>query len=126
MKVAKLVYATIMTRVIVDVDADEETILDKAIPKLSENLMNSPTENIEKIVDDTECPYVMGEEYSLAVGDSITAPDPRPDGSDLWNFGGWEGTILAIKEDTDNSIYAEVQDSDGDVFCIDLERIELY
>lgn len=126
MKVAKLVYATIMTRVIVDVDADEETILDKAIPKLSENLMNSPTENIEKIVDDTECPYVMGEEFSLAVGDSIIAPEPNPDGTDDWNFGGWEGTILAIKQDTDESLYADVQDADGDVFGISLDRINLY
>ena len=126
MKVAKLVYATIMTRVIVDVDADEQTIIETAVPKLSENLMDAPHENIEKIVDDTECPYELGEEYSLAVGDSIIAPEPNPDGTDDWNFGGWEGTILAIKEDTDGSIYADVQDADGDVFGINLDRIELY
>ena len=128
MKKSILVYASLMTRVIVDDTADNSTIIELAIPKLAENLMNSPHDSIDEIKDDVECPYKIGEEFSLDVGDSVIAPEPRADGSDLWNFGGWEGTIIAIKEDTteDKKLYAEVQDGDGDVFCIDLERIELY
>lgn len=57
MKVAKLVRVSLVTRVIVDVDATEQDIMELAVPKLSENLMDSPFENIEEIVDDTECPY---------------------------------------------------------------------
>lgn len=126
MKVAKLVYATVMTRVIVDENAEYETILELAVPKLCENLTDSPLENIDGVKDDTDCPYIMGEEYSIGVGDSIIAPDPKADGTDSWNHGGWEGTILAIKEDTDGTLYANVQDCDGDVFGIDLDRINLY
>jgi hypothetical protein len=64
MKVAKLVRVTLMTRVIVDVDATEQDIMELAVPKLSENLMDSPFDSIEEIVDDTECPYdASDEEY---------------------------------------------------------------
>lgn len=62
MKVAKLVRVTLMTRVIVDVDATEQDIMELAVPKLSENLMDSPFDSIEEIVDDTECPYDADEE----------------------------------------------------------------
>ena len=61
MKVAKLVRVTLMTRVIVDVDATEQDIMELAVPKLSENLMDSPFDSIEEIVDDTECPYDASE-----------------------------------------------------------------
>lgn len=60
-KVAKLVRVSLVTRVIVDVDATEQEIMELAVPKLSENLMDSPFENLDEIVDDTECPYE--EEY---------------------------------------------------------------
>lgn len=56
-KVAKLVRVSLVTRVIVDVDATEQEIMELAVPKLSENLMDAPFENLEEIVDDTECPY---------------------------------------------------------------------
>ena len=56
-KVAKLVSLTLITRVIVDEDATVFDILELAIPKLSEKLMDEPFEHIEDIVDDTECPY---------------------------------------------------------------------
>jgi len=59
MKVAKLVKVTLITRVIVDVNATEQDIMELAIPKLSENLMDSPFENIDEIVEDTECPYTI-------------------------------------------------------------------
>ena len=60
-KVAKLVRVSLVTRVIVDVDATEQEIMELAVPKLSENLMDSPFDNFDEIVDDTECPYE--EEY---------------------------------------------------------------
>jgi uncharacterized protein (UPF0212 family) len=56
-KIAKLVSVTLMTRVIVDEGATEQDILELAIPKLSEKLMDEPYEHIEEIVDDEECPY---------------------------------------------------------------------
>jgi hypothetical protein len=56
-KVAKLVRVSLVTRVIVDVDATEQEIMELAVPKLSENLMDAPFENLEEVVDDTECPY---------------------------------------------------------------------
>jgi len=58
MKIAKLVYAALLVRVIVEDTASEQDILELAIPKLSEALMDSPHQHIEKIIDDTECPYV--------------------------------------------------------------------
>jgi hypothetical protein len=57
MKVAKLVYVNLLTRVVVNQNATEQEIMELAIPKLSEQLMDSPLENIEKIVNDLECPY---------------------------------------------------------------------
>lgn len=56
-KIAKLVCVTLMTRVIVDENADEQTIMELAIPKLSEKLMDEPFENIESIKDDTDNPF---------------------------------------------------------------------
>jgi len=61
-KVAKLVRVSLVTRVIVDEDATEQEIMELAVPKLSENLMDSPFENLDEIVDDTECPF-EGQEY---------------------------------------------------------------
>lgn len=61
-KVAKLVRVSLVTRVIVDVDATEQEIMELAVPKLSENLMDSPFDSIDEIVDDTECPYEESED----------------------------------------------------------------
>lgn len=57
MKVAKLVYVSLMTRVVVEDTATESEILEKAIPRLSEKLMREPFENVEEIVDDGEVPF---------------------------------------------------------------------
>src|SRR6478609_8134818 len=103
MKVAKLVYVTLATRVIVEEDADQQTIMELAIPRLSENLMDAPFENIDKIIDDTECPYEIGEEFYLSVGDNVEMPDPKDDGSDLWN-NEFTGQIVNIY-DTNSIIY---------------------
>jgi len=61
MKVAKLVRVSLVTRVIVDVDATEQDIMEMAIPKLSENLMDNPFQCIDEIVDDLECPLKTDE-----------------------------------------------------------------
>lgn len=122
MKVSKLVYVTLLTRVIVEENATEQEIMEKAVPKLSENLMDSPFENIEKIVDDTEMPYIIGEEYQLVVGDDIEMPEPLEDGSDLWEHGGFIGRIVSFKE-FDNVIYSTVEDGEGDCFDIEAYRL---
>lgn len=57
MKVAKLVYVSMMTRVIVDEDATDEQILEAAKPRLIDTVQTQLGENLEDIVDDTECPY---------------------------------------------------------------------
>jgi len=61
-KVAKLVYVSLLTRVIVDENATEQDILEAAIPKLSEKLLDNPYEHVENIVDDLECPFDEEEE----------------------------------------------------------------
>ena len=64
-KKAFLVMASVMTRVVVDVGNDfngeipygcalEEEIINRALPRLSENLCG---DNIEEIIEDLECPY---------------------------------------------------------------------
>jgi len=55
-KVAKLVYVNLLARVIVDEFDDDEKIFEMAHSNLS-NQLNNGVENIEKIVDDIECPY---------------------------------------------------------------------
>jgi len=61
-KVAKLVYVSLVTRVVVDENATEQEIMEAAIPKLSEKLMDEPFEHLEEIVDDIECPFDKEEE----------------------------------------------------------------
>ncbi len=121
MKVAKLVYVTLLTRVIVEADADQQTIMELAVPKLSENLMDAPFENIDKIINDTECPYEIGEEYHLSVGDNVEMPDPKDDGTDSWNHE-FVGQITNIYE-SNNIIYVTVEDGDDDCFDIEAERV---
>lgn len=121
MKVAKLVYVSLLTRVIVEENADQTVIMEEAIPKLSETLMDSPFENIDKIVDDIECPYVIGEEYNLSVGDNVLMPDPKDDGTDSWNHE-FTGQIYHIQE-VDGIIYAIVEDGEDDHFEIEAERL---
>ena len=104
-KVAKLVCVTLLTRVIVEEGADQQAIMEEAVPKLSETLMDSPFENIDKIVDD------------------VLMPDPKDDGSDAWEHGDFLGRIVSFKE-FDNVIYATVEDGDDDCFDIEAERLQ--
>ncbi len=56
-KVAKLVAANLMTRVIVDESATDEEIMEAARPHFAEKVATELMENYEFIEDDTECPY---------------------------------------------------------------------
>lgn len=56
-KVAKIVWASVGTRVIVeDTDTDEQVWL-KAKEQLLRNLNDNGMDNVDKIALDTECPY---------------------------------------------------------------------
>lgn len=57
MLVAKLVYTSFLTRVIVEDNANDDMVIAATKIKLLGQVNNELTENLEKIVDDTECPY---------------------------------------------------------------------
>lgn len=57
MKVAKLVYISMMTRVIVDEGATDEEILEAAKPRFIDKVETELDENLESIGEDAECPY---------------------------------------------------------------------
>jgi hypothetical protein len=125
MKVSKLVYVTLLTRVVVEETATEQEIMKIAVPKLCENLNDSPIENIEKIVNDTEMPYIMGEEYKLELGEDVEMPEPLEDGTDSWQHGGFIGRIVKFYN-SNNILYACVEDGDNDVFDIEAYRLVEY
>lgn len=56
-KVAKLVYVSLATRVVVDENATEDEILNAARSKFIVKVQEELNENLEEILDDTECPY---------------------------------------------------------------------
>jgi hypothetical protein len=58
MKVAKLVYLSLMTRVIVDENATYEDIVEAVRPNFRESINDTALgENIEEIIDDEEIPF---------------------------------------------------------------------
>lgn len=57
MKVAKLVYVSLVTRVIVDENATDEQILEAAKSHFIEKVETELGEHLEEIIDDEECPY---------------------------------------------------------------------
>lgn len=57
MKVAKLVCASFMTRVIVEHDATDEEIIAAAKPNIAAVVWTDLGDNLESIEDDEECPY---------------------------------------------------------------------
>lgn len=59
----------------------------------------------------------------ILIGSDVIAPEPNAD--DMWNFGNWIGTVRSIRPDFDDELYAEVEDMDGDIFCINLNRLKL-
>ncbi|MHA2404809.1 MAG: hypothetical protein ACXADH_17565 [Candidatus Kariarchaeaceae archaeon] len=57
-KVAKLVYFSLMTRVIVDEGATEDEIIASTYANIQDKIDNRELgDNLEEIDDDTECPY---------------------------------------------------------------------
>lgn len=70
-KVAKLVRVSLVTRVIVDADASETDILIQSQMKFIEQITNEIQENLEEIVDDTECPYEESEDEVEDIEDYI-------------------------------------------------------
>lgn len=56
-KVAKLVYMSMVTRVIVDEDATEDQIIQASKNSFIEKVLNELGENLEEITDDEEVPY---------------------------------------------------------------------
>ena len=56
-KVAKLVAVSLLTRVIVEDTASEGAILTAAGPRFIGKIHTDLEDNVEYIVDDTECPF---------------------------------------------------------------------
>ena len=56
-KVAKIVVASFMTRVIVDENARYEDIVAAAKPRIAETVQTEFGENVEDVFDDKEMPY---------------------------------------------------------------------
>lgn len=56
-KVAKLVYVSLMTRVVVDENATEEEIVEASKKNLLAKISNDLHENVEEVIDDEEMPY---------------------------------------------------------------------
>jgi len=54
---SKLVYVSLVTRVVVKDDTSDDLILECAKVKLIDKIKNELHENVEEIVDDVECPY---------------------------------------------------------------------
>lgn len=60
-QVAKLVYFSLLVRVVVDEDATEEEIIAMAEPRIRDKVEGGELgENLEKIVEDLECPANSG------------------------------------------------------------------
>ena len=56
MKVAKLVLASLMVRVVVDSEASEDDIIKQSRAKFHDQIDDSLGDNIEEIINDLECP----------------------------------------------------------------------
>ena len=57
MKIAKLVYVSLATRVVVEYTTTQEEILELVIPRFVDKIINEISENLDDIVDDNVCPY---------------------------------------------------------------------
>ena len=55
-KVAKLVYYSFATRVVVDESSTEQDIITESKRRILEKVNNELSENLEEIIDDEECP----------------------------------------------------------------------
>jgi hypothetical protein len=100
-KVAKLVAISLLTRVIVDENATEEEILEKAVPKFMEKVNQEIGEHLEYIADDEECPYgTFNEEVEVFyqpelddLGDIKGSP-----GESIFSFEVWRSKENLLKD----------------------------
>lgn len=56
-KVAKLVWVTVGTRVVIDEDATDSEAYELALPGLQRNLLENGLDNLQDVFEDTEFPY---------------------------------------------------------------------
>lgn len=116
MKVAKLVTVSLMTRVVVDENASDEQIMDKAFKGLLNALESSALENIEEIKPDSDCPFgtFAGD---FEIGQRVLVPDPNE--TDMHNHS-FEGTVFSFRGS--NII---VEDGENNGFEIEPKRLKL-
>lgn len=75
-KVAKLVYFSLITRVVVDEDASDEEIINSCYPNIQAKIDNNELgENIEDIRNDTECPSGSFEFDNLITSNDVQVGD---------------------------------------------------
>jgi len=67
LNIAKLVSINIMTRVIVDVDATDEEVLEAAKANFHFQVDNELSENLELIQEDTEVPFSLTDATNIAL-----------------------------------------------------------
>lgn len=66
MKIAKLVYTSFITRVIVEEEATDEEIIEATKRKLSLQTTYEPIgDHVQEIVDDVECPAAEDEALTI-------------------------------------------------------------
>jgi hypothetical protein len=102
-KVAKLVYYSFVTRVIVDENATEEEIIQASKTKMLDKVKNELGENIEEIIDDEECPISEGDVYfqpDFGNDDELITPD----GIELWSYYVYSTKELAQADFPDREI----------------------
>lgn len=99
--------------------ADVVTGLDSINGLLQRN--QEDTFNAQIFVTDVSSSDITEVSPEWQVGDDVICPEP--DENDLWTYGGWLGHIVDIKE-IDGEMYAQLRDGDGDVFDIELSRLE--
>lgn len=56
-KVAKLVMVSMMTRIVVEENATDEQMLEASKPAFLMKINTEIGEHLERIIDDTECPF---------------------------------------------------------------------
>ncbi len=105
---AKLVSVTFITRIVVNDDSSDENTFQLAKPRLKEMAKEEMFENLEKIEDDTECPYgsLSGEDGSFP------PPNPQPSGNSEklivghhYLFGEDENLVLEFVKRESGTIY---------------------
>ena len=99
--------------------ADVVTGLDSINGLLQRN--QEDTFNAQIFVTDVSSSDITEVTPEWEIDDEAVCPEPNE--NDYWSYGGWVGTIVNIKE-IDGEMCAQLEDKDGDVFDIELSRLE--